>query len=213
MCGTDNKRKASTLPPILAFECTGNFDTSDNRKIDGTMCFSSDLFFDKYLTEYLTGVLKPVVKASELVLQSVLLRTDNTIDWSYDVGNNMDHPDANDDYYKMKRVTQPDEVYSHWFNAGEESMKNEHGWRWISQAGRGEHGEQVINTQVPCVVGNEIIGKDFNMSGMYNPNLDTGYQLLTSQDARCATSHIYRVAMCLPLTGIQPSFCPCALQV
>lgn len=165
MCGNDSNGKPHKLPPILNFECEGSFVAPDiEPPIAGTMCLSGNVFFGEYLVDFL----KPVIKNTELVLSYVDLDQNGVAKWSYTMGDNNNHMDPKDNYYKMKRMSGTDELYKNWFNNTVRDMKNENGWRWVSQSGEGGHGEQVKIKQVLCKYNGLNFNKLLSVHGMYS---------------------------------------------
>jgi hypothetical protein len=135
MCGTTNEGKPCPLPkPSLFSEDNGNFVTSDLKpaqQIGGTMCFTSDLFFENKLVP----LFKPLVKRGELTISelSVDKKDKNKFHWNFVFGSDPDHTKFEDEYFQMKRMKGPDDTWKSWFNNTIEDFKNERGWRWKSE--------------------------------------------------------------------------------
>ncbi|KAI1145507.1 hypothetical protein F4825DRAFT_473951 [Nemania diffusa] len=128
--------KNGQLPAEEQFpNSNGIFVTADgdpNQRVKGSMCISSRLIFDNYLVP----VLRPIIKRAELDCISASASSSSRTkpyEWSYRFGDNVQHPDWNDDYFLMTRQQGRDDLYdsSGWFNNRVPEMDNYHGWRWL----------------------------------------------------------------------------------
>lgn len=68
MCG-----EGASLPPTLLYQHTGNF-VSEDRKVDGAMCISRELFIERYFIERL----RQVVWGTQFCIKSVSVNASDT---------------------------------------------------------------------------------------------------------------------------------------